>query len=314
MSHGHPIRVAAKKAGLSPHLIRMWERRYAAVKPLRSETGRRLYTDDDIERLSLLRRATLAGESIGQIADLSTEELRGLVVEEVSSLIEEAADRTTVERYLDLCVQAMQNLDASEFEVRLLRASVTLGQRVFLEQLLHPLLERTGEMWADGRLRVAHEHLASAVIRSLLGSIRPAVSSNGSSPLLVTATPAGQQHEFGALMAAVTAASSGWRSLYLGANIPAEDIVDAARSRNADAIALSLVYPFDDPRAAAELRKISDLTAGGIRLLVGGRAAESYAAVLEEIGARRITTLDDLRNALAGLSGTLHTGRATHGG
>ena len=75
----HPIQVVAQRTGLSPDVLRIWERRYAVVKPSRSATGRRLYSDRDVEHLLLLRRATLAGRSISQVADLDSEELRGLV-------------------------------------------------------------------------------------------------------------------------------------------------------------------------------------------------------------------------------------------
>jgi MerR family transcriptional regulator, light-induced transcriptional regulator len=69
----------AHRTGLTSHVIRVWEKRYAAVSPLRTSTNRRLYLDSDVERLQLLRRATLAGHSIGQIARLPTEGLRALV-------------------------------------------------------------------------------------------------------------------------------------------------------------------------------------------------------------------------------------------
>ena len=81
MNHeqGHPIRVVARRTGLTSHVIRVWEKRYGAVSPLRTPTNRRLYSDRDVERLQLLHRAILAGHSIGQIAQLPNERLRALV-------------------------------------------------------------------------------------------------------------------------------------------------------------------------------------------------------------------------------------------
>ena len=300
---GHPIGVAAKRTGISTHLIRMWERRYSAVSPERTDTGRRLYTDEEIERLTLLHRATVEGQSIGSIAGLPNEQLRELVGTQTLALDEAVGRPVDAEQHIKLCLQAMQNLDAGNLEVHLLRASVTLGQRAFLEQMLHPLLERTGEMWSNGALRVVHEHLASAVIRSLLGSINTSMSNLASAPLLLSTTPVGQQHEFGALMASVTAAAAGWRTIYLGANMPAEDIVEAANSSGAAAIALSLVYSDDDHRIPSELRKMTQMTAGKIPVLVGGRSALSYQGVIEEIGAYRITSLEDLRVKLEEIGG-----------
>ncbi|HPC11710.1 MAG TPA: MerR family transcriptional regulator, partial [candidate division Zixibacteria bacterium] len=75
----YPIRVVAAKTGLSAHLIRMWERRYGAVEPSRTNTRRRLYSESDVRRLTLLRRATQAGAAIGQIATLPEDDLESLV-------------------------------------------------------------------------------------------------------------------------------------------------------------------------------------------------------------------------------------------
>src|SRR5918999_1092269 len=75
----HPIGVVTRRTGLSPDLLRAWEKRYDVVKPARSGGGRRLYSDADIERLRLLYRATLAGRGIGQVATLSTPALAALV-------------------------------------------------------------------------------------------------------------------------------------------------------------------------------------------------------------------------------------------
>src|SRR5579862_6510920 len=77
--HRHPMRVVTRRTGLSADLLRAWERRYDVVTPTRSDGGRRLYSDPDIERLRLLYRATLAGRGIGQVAELSTTALAALV-------------------------------------------------------------------------------------------------------------------------------------------------------------------------------------------------------------------------------------------
>jgi methanogenic corrinoid protein MtbC1 len=285
----------------------MWERRYAVVDPRRTETGRRLYSDDDIQRLILLRQATLEGESIGQIADLNDDQLRELIPAELTETADDVSHPITgsAENHLNQCLQSINNLDAVQLEIRLLRASVNLGQQVFLNKLLHPLLELTGDMWSDGRLNVSHEHLASAVIRSLLGSMHQSSTTEGINPLIVSTTPSGQLHEFGSLMALVAASSGGWRTLYLGPNMPAEDIVNAVVDRKASALALSIVYPADDPKLADQLRRIRQMAPDELKILVGGRSAIAYEKVLDEIGAIRIgglthlrRELDDLRNNL----------------
>lgn len=300
MNVGYPIRIVAKKTGMSPHLIRMWERRYGLIRPERTSTGRRLYNDEDIERLTLLRKATLEGQSISQIATLTIEQLRELTppveADKMPGLDSRLSDN--VENHLELCLQAMKDLDSTQLEMRLLRASLSLGQQVFVERLLHPLLEITGDMWSSGRLSVAHEHLASAVVRSVLGSMQLSSNIGSSAPLIVSTTPSGQLHEFGALMALVSAAARGWRTLYLGPNLPAEDIERAASERGASAIALSIVYPSDDTQLPDQLRKLRQLVPDHIPLLVGGRSAHAYQEVLDEIGAIKTPGLQELKEEL----------------
>src|SRR5512141_1849871 len=82
---GHPIAVVAERTGLSQDVLRVWERRYDAVQPVRSPGGQRHYSDADIERLSLLRAATGAGRSIGQVARLPTEAIAALVADDAAA-------------------------------------------------------------------------------------------------------------------------------------------------------------------------------------------------------------------------------------
>ncbi len=298
----HTMKVASARSGLSPYLIRMWERRYQAVAPNRTETNRRLFTDEDIQRLILLRRARLAGESMGQLARLNNEQLRR-VVRSLSGPEEPAVEDPAVgsrspAHHHERCLDAVSNFDAASLESRLFDASVALGQQPFMEQVVQPLLTTIGRLWATGELRVAHEHLASAVARSLLEVMVVTGRAEKTAPLLVATTPSGQLHEIGALMSAVTAVSVGWRAVYLGPNLPAEDIAAAARQSGARAIALSLVYPPDDPRVEVELRKLPHMLPDGSTLLAGGRAAERYRPVLEAVGARLVTDLSDLKALL----------------
>lgn len=201
----------------------------------------------------------------------------------------------SAEQHLNRCLEAVRNFDAALLQARLTDAWMTLGRQVLLENLLHPLLETTGQMWYDGEIKVAHEHLASSVVRSILGSIVSATQPSAKSPTLIATTMAGQLHEFGALMAAATASALGWKIVYLGPNMPAENIAMAAEQSEADAVALSVVYPPDDPQIEAELLKLGQLLAGSTALLIGGRVAPSYEAMIGQVGGRMIADLKELR-------------------
>jgi len=309
MEQRHPIKAVALKTGLSPHLIRIWERRYNAVSPKRTDTNRRMYSDDDILRLRLLRQATIAGESIGQIAHLSNDSLTRLVGEEFSVsrpiITGEAAPETAAKispgEYVQNCIEAVARFDAERLELLFMKASVSLGQPALMDYLLEPLLQQIGDLWQDGHLKIAHEHMASAVVRSFLGGMTGTFQDHESAPHFLATTPAGQLHELGALMAVVSARSVGWRGMYLGPNMQAEDIVFAATAEKARVVALSLVYPEDDPRIGRELKKLRQLLAADCTIMIGGRAAPAYMPVIHEIGAYASGNLGELKDRLIAL-------------
>lgn len=314
----HPIGVVSRRTGLKPDLIRAWERRYSAVEPSRSETRRRFYSDQDIERLRLLRDATRGGRSIGQVAQLSDEELVALIAEDqaerreprrasptatepVASRVRPTLDREDAdelaEQILQGCLEAVGELDAHGLEQQLERASVALSRVVVLQKVLVPLMHGIGDMWQEGSLRPAHEHLASSVVRSFVGSMRSSHPSSRA-PGLIATTPARQHHELGALIAAAAAASDGWDVTYLGPDLPAEEIAAAAVQKGASAVALSVTYPPDDPLLPQELRRLSRLLGEEVELLVGGRSSGAYRGILEEIGARQVEAIPELRRVL----------------
>lgn len=303
----HTIKFVANHTGLSPHTIRSWERRYAVLSPDRTATNRRLYTVEDMEKLSLLHRAVLGGHSIGQIATLSVSELKGLLIEErtkesaLPKQMASAAGAYIPHSYLEECLNAVERWDADALEYALTRAAAMLGTVAMLDQVMLPLLERIGEDWREGDVRPAQEHMASAVMRTFLGRTLAAFQPPAQAPRLIVTTPIRQLHELGALIAAVTAASEGWRVLYLGANLPAEEIAGAAYQSHAGAIALSIVYPPDDPTLAQELDTLRRSVGPEMSLLVGGRASANYTIALQSVGAIRITDMSALRRTLESL-------------
>ena len=301
----HSIGVVSRRTGLKPDVIRAWERRYGAITPYRTGTNRRLYTDEDVERLILLRQATLSGRQIGQIGGLLTEELRELV-----SLDQEAianAPRPVRHRepraenggsLLAAALAAVEALDGQELQYSLERAMVELTQRKMIEELIVPLLVQIGDRWEHGTLRVTHEHLASAVISSLLTNIQATAVAADKAPAILVASPVRQFHELGGLMAAAAAASEGWKVTYLGANLPAEEIAAAALQKGAGVIALSIVYPADDPHLERELTRLRRMLGDGPHLIAGGRAAPSYRPVLDAISGHLVEDIQSFRSAL----------------
>jgi len=287
---GHPIRVAAARTGLSPHLIRMWERRYGAVSPFRTDTNRRLYSDADIRRLRMLKQAADAGESIGQIARLPDDELQQLVSTSgplpglMPAVPSGEKAPAAPEEVVSNAIEAVRDMDPEKLEELMLEASTKFSQPVFLMKVVEPMMVEVGELWQKGELRVSHEHMASATLRSIMGNLTSSYSTDPNSPRIICTTPSGQLHEIGALMTATAAASMGWRVTYLGPSLPSEDVAGAAVDRNATAVAISIAYPHDDPRIAEELRRMQKLLPTGTIVMIGGRAAASYQSLADQLG------------------------------
>jgi DNA-binding transcriptional MerR regulator len=120
LNYVYPIRYVAQQTGLSTHLIRVWERRYQAVVPKRTDTNRRVFSDKDIERLKMLRTAVRVGHSISQIAGLSTDELTQLIDLKVSGTLEVSGVREPssldATYFFDRSLATVLNFDAAGLE------------------------------------------------------------------------------------------------------------------------------------------------------------------------------------------------------
>jgi DNA-binding transcriptional MerR regulator/methylmalonyl-CoA mutase cobalamin-binding subunit len=311
----YPVRLVALRTGLTAHVLRAWERRYGVVSPTRSSGGQRLYSDLDIERLRRLRRLTDRGHAISRIAGLPLAELTRLDRESAgdgagvgspmggNGTAQAARDQAESARgFIRDVLKAARGLDAVELQGVLERAAVTLGVPVFLDEVVASALDGIGHGWAGGSVSVAQEHMATVVIRRVLGWLIQVYEINGGAPRLVVATPPRQVHELGALMVAASAAAEGWGVIYLGPDLPVPDLLSAAAQAGARAVALSVVYIADDSDLLAALRATREGLPEGVPLLVGGAAAPEIRPQAEAAGALVVDSLPDLRTLLRTLA------------
>jgi DNA-binding transcriptional MerR regulator len=299
----HPIGVVADRTGLSPDLLRIWERRYRAVSPPRTDGGQRLYSDADIERLRLLRLATLPGRGIGQMARLSSEDLAALVREDEAArrdgVMPVARDPSTdAVGDVEHAVQLAQALDGWGLEGLLRRSAAVAGMAAFLDGLAEPLLQRLEEERDAGRLAVVQQRLATLALRRVLDGALLSLSSPPDAPHLLVATPAGEREELEALLVATAAAVEHWRVTYLGADLAASDIAVAAGHTDARAVGLSVTRCNDREPLLAELRRVRASLPRRVPLLVGGIGARLLGPALADAGILVMGNLAALRAAL----------------
>ncbi|HEX6645135.1 MAG TPA: MerR family transcriptional regulator [Gemmatimonadales bacterium] len=269
----HPISVVAQRTGLSPDVLRVWERRYGVVEPTRGGAGQRLYSDADIARLRLLRDATLAGRSISQVARLAPEALARLVEEDAAERAAPAAEPAgELHDAVAEVIAIGRALDAGRLHGALRRHAARFGLPRFIEQIAVPALRQVGDEWHAGRLTPAHEHFISTAFHDLLAHVLR-TAEGGRGPVVVVATPAGERHVNGALSIAVLAAVSGWRVVFLGADLPAADIATAAETRGAALVALSITQGDDWRRLTGELAALRAALPSDVLVWAGGLGA-----------------------------------------
>jgi DNA-binding transcriptional MerR regulator/methylmalonyl-CoA mutase cobalamin-binding subunit len=281
----YSLGAVSRLTGLSPHVLRAWERRYQAVSPLRTPGGTRRYRESDVTRLRLLAAATAAGHPIGDIARLSEAELRG----RTSSPDEEP--RPPLRRILE----AIERLDADETERLLSLQLAALGARDFVEAVAQPLLYDVGERWAKNKLSVASEHLASASVRNLLGlGLRRRSQPSDSHPILFT-TLAGERHELGALACAVIAVELGANAIYLGPDLPASEVVAAAAETSAGVVAVSTGRCAPARQREQAVRKLRRELPSEVALWLGGSGSDG---LLLPAHVERIDGIEELEQKL----------------
>lgn len=275
-----PVGKVSRLTGLSPDVLRAWERRYGAVRPLRSEGGTRRYREADVKRLHLLKAAIDAGHRIGEVAGLESDELERRLEGSAGGLGGEAATPA-----LAPVLEALERLDSTEAERLISHQMAALGPVRFAREFAAPLATAIGAGWETRRLCVASEHLGSALLRALLGSaLRPTAAHRGA-PVVVFGTPPGEHHEIGLLVAALTALGAGADPLYLGADLPIGELAGAAVTRQAAALAVSVVA-LDSPEAREQLLGLRAALPSEIELWAGGAAS---AELLKLEGVRTMT-------------------------
>ncbi len=257
--------------GISIDTLRAWERRYQAVVPERGERGR-LYRAADVERLLLLKRLLQKGHSIGGIARLGDQQLQELMAANGDAPAESVeAESPGAKKMLGPLLEAIERFDPAGARDELGRLAAALSSpRDIVYQIAMPLMSEVGIRWHGGLLTIAQEHLISELLRNILGSMMRLFRPSGPAVRVLLATPAGEAHEFGILSAAMLMSMEGLEPIYLGPDLPALEIAQAAEIVAARAVLLGITIinenTADEVRAlAAAMPEDRELWIGGAR-------------------------------------------------
>lgn len=290
----YPMRVVSRLTGLTPDVIRAWERRYGAITPDRTAGNARRYSSHEIRRLELLREAVSRGHQIGEIGSLGDAELR-----ELSQDVLERHQESPIAALRDGYLECIERWDVAGAEAHLARAASLHGPRAIVLEVVAPILREVGQRWAQGGMSVAQEHAVSAQVRGLLATLLRTTPSDPGAMRIVCAAPEGHEHELGAMLGAVLAAQRGLAPVYLGPNVPLSDLEAAMASSGARVALLSVAR--DVP--SRELKKLSEglrAIAQRVDLWLGLPSGHPLANVE---GLRVFHSFEDLDVALAHRAG-----------
>jgi DNA-binding transcriptional MerR regulator len=259
----------SKRSGVSPELLRAWERRYGLLRPVRSGGGLRLYTPADVERVRVMRQHLADGLAAAEAAALA---LRAGVGDEAPPMA------LRPEAVRDELADALDRYDEPQAQAILDRLLAVATVDTLLSEVVLPYLRELGERWERGDASVAQEHFASSVVRGrLLGLARG--WGLGLGPTAVLACLPGEHHDLGLIAFGLALRSRGWRIVYLGTDTPIEMVEETSRQLDPSLVVVAAVSSERVEPVVSQLRAL----AGRYRLALGGDAAENDA--LEASGA-----------------------------
>ena len=272
-----PVRIGelSRRVGVSPELLRAWERRYGLLAPDRTGGGLRLYSLEDEAKVRRMQAFLEEGLAPAEAARAA------LRVAPAPAAPPSPGGR--VEDRLLALETSLARFDAvaAHRAIDTLHSELTLDP--FLVDVVLPLLRRLGERWADGEVSVAQEHFASNLLRDRLHALAQGWDA-GMGPRALLACPPGEGHHLGLSCFGLAMRARGWRVTFLGAETPFETIAETVAELEPDVTALSAV---DAARFASAEDELADLASRTSLLLAGMGAGPRIA---ERVGARLLDT------------------------
>ncbi|HET7232020.1 MAG TPA: MerR family transcriptional regulator [Longimicrobium sp.] len=239
------IKRVAHLTGINPATLRAWERRYNLIAPGRTDSGYRVYSDEDVAMLGRIKKLTDEGLTIGEAISRVR---RGSAPLPPTA---PAPDLAEVRRQLRDSLLRFDRQGALAAWERLHH----LPPERRSEEVLLPLMREIGDLWQDGAAIVAQEHFASGFVREKLAQMIAEIDTGvAPGPEAVCAGLPGDPHELGLMATALRLATGGWRVVYLGANTPWDDIGRVVAERRPAVVCTSIVLrtPAAAVRQAAE--------------------------------------------------------------
>lgn len=245
-----------RDTGLSKDTLRVWERRYGFPRPLRDANGERVYPQDQVDKLRLIKRLMDQGHRPGKIAECSVEQLQALA-EAGNGSDRASGAELPVDDVLRHFLGLVTAHRVDDLRRELARLTVKVGLARFVTDVMAPLTTLVGDRWARGELAIFEEHLYTESVLAVLRNAIASIPHPGDSPRVLLTTVPQEPHGLGVLMAEAMFALEGARCISLGVRTPVMEIVRGAESQAVDIVALSFsptVNPYQVGESLKELR------------------------------------------------------------
>ncbi len=273
----YTVQAAARATGVTESRLRTWERRYGIPSPDRSATGRRLYSEEDLQVIRRMAALVEAGLPAAQAADAARTDAQVELP---------TAPAAPPHAAVSALVEAAGRFDETAVAAVLAGVLERLGWRAALEVVVFPALRTTGREWERGRLTPAHEHFLAELIRSRLAvAIAATPEPPAAAPVVLLACPEDERHDIGLAALWLMLRQAGTRVCYLGADVPTADLIAAAEQLRPAAVCLAATASAALPMLGIAARAViaSRLS---LQLFVGGAAVDAVESTLDAPGVR----------------------------
>lgn len=273
MNPQYPIAAVERETGIPKDLLRQWERRYQFPLPARDDNGDRLYSQQELDKLRLIRLLMERGKRPGKLMALDLGELQLMLDSHADD------DAAALEQLMPLLRQ--RNLQA--IRCWLLQRLASQGLRQFVSQTVTQANIDIGHAWERGELAVHEEHLYTEQIQSLLRQAIHEMYADPQPPRVMLTTVPGEQHALGCLMVEAVLRLDGCDVIPFGTEMPFQEIIEAAVSHQVDCVGLSFSAAFPATDAVVALAGLRQMLPAHIAIWAGGAALRARPAVADGI-------------------------------
>lgn len=249
----YSIKDLERISGVKAHTIRIWEKRYGIVEPKRTDSNIRFYCDTDVKKLMNVSILLHHGYKISKLAGLDQNELSKKVVE--VSMISNGYDSQ-----IESLVVSMIEMDESKFEKLLNMSIIKEGFENTVFKVLYPFFERIGLLWQAGSINPAHEHFITNLVKQkiyvAIDSI-PVPAGNDIKKFLLF-LPEWDLHELGLLVYDYLVKSRGFKVIYLGPNVPEDDVYSVSDFLHPDFFLVAFANAADKEKIETYIKRLAD--------------------------------------------------------